>query len=265
MKTTVRFVLALAWRDLQLSFTSRVPFLFDLLGTLGALALYYFVGRFVRPSFPEGALGFFAFVSGGIAILRMQAALVKSVQALEREQVSGTLELILISPVPAAAVAVGTCLYELARGGAFAIVVLLASRFMFGAGLTLGPRAWAGIACGMAGAAVFFVALSVLASSVLVAFKQGPAFAGLLTLGIPVLSGAFFPVQVLPQPLHAVADALPLTMAIKLLREGVITATFSPGRAVLMLAILILVFPLVLLVFSASVNRAKRLGTLGHQ
>lgn len=265
MRRGAHLAAALAWRDLQLAFSHRAPFLFDVLGALGALALYFFIGRFVQPTFDSGGLGFFAFATSGIAILRLQAALTKVVLNLERDQASGTLELSLIAPARPGAFAVGVCLYELVRAAVFACLVLLASRFVFGAGLTLGPRAWPGLACGLLGALLFFVLLVALVASVLVALRQGSAFAGLLALALPVLSGAFFPPSLLPQPLELAADVLPLTMAVELIRDAIVEASFAPDAALVMFAILVLALPLALLVFEATVERARLLGTLGHQ
>lgn len=262
---TTRLVMTLAWRDLQLALTSRAPFLFDILGALSALSLYYFVGDFVRPRYAEGALGFFAFATAGVCVLRLQSALIQSTIDLEREQSSGTLELIFLSPVRPIVVAIGTCLYQVVRGLGFAIIVLVASRFVFGAGLTLGPRAWPGVMCGLLGAAFFFVVLYLISCAVLMTIRQGTAFVGLLSFAIPVLAGAFFPAQILPQPLEALAEAIPLTSAISLVRDGIVEAEFSPERAVIMFGALAVLLPLSAMAFNASLTHAKRKGTLGGQ
>jgi ABC-2 type transport system permease protein len=265
MRSAGRFAAAMVWRDLRLALTSRTPFIFDLLGALGALGLYYFVGRFVRPGIDDGGLGFFAFATAGVAVLRLQGSLAKSALNLEREQSSGTLELIFLSPVRPLVVASGTCLYELARGLWFAALVLLGSRYLFGAGLTLGPRAWPGIACGLLGAGLFFVTLHLAACAVLVTLRQASAFAGLMALALPVLSGALYPASVLPQPVEAFAQGLPLTIAIDLVRHGIVDATFAPLRALLMFAILAALLPVAAVLFSFALAHAKRAGTLGHQ
>jgi ABC-2 type transport system permease protein len=265
VRTSARFLVALARRDLRLALTSRTPFLFDILGVAGLLGLYYFVGKFVNPKVDEGGLGFFAFATAGVAVLRLQGALAKAMLALEREQSSGTLELLLLAPVRPVVVGVGTCLYELVRSLWFAALALIASRLVFGVGLTLGPRAWAGIAFGLLGAGLFFVTLHLLACAVLVTIRQGSAFAGLMTLAMPVLAGAFYPTHVLPQPVQAFSDALPLTFAVELVRRAIVDATFSASRALTMLGILAIVLPAAGALFSVAVARARRTGTLGHQ
>jgi ABC-type multidrug transport system permease subunit len=265
MRPWSRVVGALVWRDIQLELTSRIPFLFEVLGALGALTLYFFIGQFTRPLSEVAAVGFFAYAVGGLAMLRMQAALTRTILAMDRDQATGTLELALLSPAPVTLVAIGSSLYEIARGVIFAGFMIVTARFVFGAGLTLGPRAWPGLACGLIGGAGFFLILSVLAAAVLVAFKQGVAFALLLGIGLPVLSGAFFPIRVLPGALEAIANVLPLTSAVTLIRDGIVSATFSAGLAVTMALSLVVLAPIAAYVFRLSVDRARRLGTLGHQ
>lgn len=265
MTVYARFVQGVVWRELQLAFTSRVPFLFDLLGVLGGLGLYYFIGRFVRPNFEEGALGFAAFATTGIAVLRLQASLMSVIAKLEQDQATGRLELLLINPVPAAVVGPAIVVYEMARGLVFAGVALLLGRYLFGIGFTLGPRAWPGLACGLAGAVLFFTLLTVLVASFAIAVRQGLALAGLFGFSLPVLSGAFFPLHLLPRPLDAIAEAVPLSKAIVLVRDAAIDATFSASRALVMFGILVAATPVVLLLFGAAVDYARRRGTLTHQ
>jgi ABC-type polysaccharide/polyol phosphate export permease len=264
MTRYVRFAQGVVWRDIQLAFTSRVPFLFDVLGVLGSLGLYYFIGRFVRPHYREGALGFAAFATTGIAVLRFQASVMAAINKLEQDQVTGRLELLLLSPVPAVVTGPVLAIYDMARGLVFAIIALVLGRFVFGIGFTLGPRAWAGLACGLLGAIVFFTLLTVLVASFAIAVRQGAALGGLFSFALPVLSGAFFPVRLLPRPIDSIAEALPLSKAIVLVRDGVDSATFSPGRAAVMFATLALATPLVLLLFRASVDYARRRGSLSH-
>ena len=265
MQHSARVIRGFVWRDLQLALTSRVPFLFDGIGMFAALAVYYFIGQFARPTSTPAAVGYFTFAVSGVAVLRMQTALARIILALEREQATGTLELTFLSPASTFVVAVGTCLYELLRGIAFCVLVLLGSRVIFGLGLTLGPRAWPGLAFGLLGGAGFFFALSLLAGAVLVAFKHGTPFATLLGLGLPVFSGAYFSVNVLPSGVEWVAQVLPLTYAIELVRDGVVAADFSGSAALKMAAGLAVVCPLAAAAFRVSVDRARRLGALAHQ
>lgn len=260
---TARFVATIFWRDVRLALTSRVPFLFDVLGVLMALSIYLFVGRFATGDDARG-LEFLGFVVAGIAALQLQSAVLRAVHGLDREQAAGGMEMLLIAPVRAPAVVVAAMAFPLARGAGFALVTLLAGRFVFDARLELGPQAWPGVLCGLAGAAAGLVAVAMACFCVLVALRQGPAAASLFGLLIPVLSGVYFPTRLLPQPLEAIATVSPLKLAIDTLRSAVTEGRFEAGKALAMVALLAVLLALCAVVVSAVVLRAKRRGTLGH-
>lgn len=262
--TAARYVTALVWRDARLALTSRVPFLFDVLGLLSALTVFFFVGRFVGRAGGATGAGFLGFVTAGIAAMQLQAAVMRAIHGIDREQASGGLEFLLVAPVRAAVVGLAATAFPLARGLVFAVAALIAGRFVFGVQLTISPRAWAAIALGLAGAALAFVVLALLCFAVLVAIQQGPAAAGLIGVLVPVLSGVYFPTSLLPQPLEAIASASPLTMAIEVLRRAVTGSELRPGTVVAMFAMLAVLLVLSAALCEAVVRRAKRLGTLGH-
>jgi ABC-2 type transport system permease protein len=146
----------------------------------------------------------------------------------------------------------------------FAIVALVVSRLVFGVGLELGPDAWPGIVLGLAAAAAAFVVIAMVCFCVLIALRQGPAAASLCGLVLPVLSGVYFPVSLLPEPLETVASASPLTLAIDRVRAAVTGGDLSVWRTIVMFAVLAACVVLAGALCDRVVNRARRLGTLGH-
>lgn len=262
--TAARFVATIFWRDAQLALTSRVPFLFDLLGVFASLTIYLLVGRFAGRGVDPGGLAFFGFVAAGIAAMQLQAGLLRTIHGLDREQASGGMEMLLIGPVRAPVVPLAAVAFPLARGLAFAAVALVLSRFVFGAELTLGPGAWAGILCGLAGVAGGYVVVAMFCFAIAVALRQGPAAASLFGLLIPILSGVFFPARLLPRPLDEVASASPLKLAVDTLRAAVTGGELSGGRVLLTLVLLAGLLALAWVLCDRVVVRARRRGTLGH-
>lgn len=259
--TAVRFIGTVVWRDTRLALSSRVPFMFDVLAVIVSLAIFYFVGRFVGRT---GGAGFLAFVTAGVSAMQLQSAVLRAVHGLDREQASGGLEMLLVSPVRPAIVAVAVVAFPILRGGAFALIALVVSRTVFGVELTLGPGAWPGIALGLAGAVLGFVIVTMACFGVLIALRQGPAAASLFGLVLPMMSGIYFPVSLLPAPLDAIASASPLTMAVDLVRDAVLGRGLELGDVAVMLIVLAVGVVLAGLVCEAVVLRAKRLGTLSH-
>jgi ABC-2 type transport system permease protein len=256
-----RFVATVFRRDAELALTSKVPFLFDVLAVLASLTIYLFVGRFVGRA---NGVAFIAFVSAGIAAMQLQAAVIRSVYALDREQASGGLEMLLIGPVRPGAVAFAAAAFSLVRGVAFALAALVVSRVVFGVHLVLGPEAWPGILCGLAGAAGAFAVVAMLCFCVLIALRQGPAAASLFSLVLPVMSGIYYPPSLLPEPFDTLASASPLTLAVESVRDAVTRGDFSGPRALAMFALLGVSLALGAVLCDIVVNRARRLGTLAH-
>jgi ABC-2 type transport system permease protein len=263
VKITRNLVQGLVWRDLRVELSYRVPWALDVIGLIATLAVYFYIVRFTHARAP-GANNFFSYIVPGIAFARLQVGLARTLTNLDREQSSGTLELLLSAPVRAWRVVSAACLYELLRGIVFALVVLVMGRWLFGAGLTLGPRAWAGLGLGLLGGALFFWALTMVASAVLIAFKQGLPLAGVLGAVIPVISGVYFSPHVLPSFLHGLTNVFPLTLAVEVVRAGLISATLPVGKTLVMLAGTLACIPVGAVAVEAAVRRARRLGTLGQ-
>jgi ABC-type polysaccharide/polyol phosphate export permease len=255
---------ALLWRDLRLDLSYRLPFALDAIGLVSVVAIFFYIGRYTGAKAPEGGVEFFAFVLAGIALLRMQAGLLRTIASLDREQASGTLELVLAGPLRPAALVLGSALYGILRELIFAVGAIAVGRWLFGAGLTLGPRAWAALAVGLVAAAVFFLALTGATAAVLISFKHGVPLANVLALVLPILSGAYFATSALPQPVETLTQVVPLTLAIELVRTGVLHATFSWPKALLTLMATGVCVPMSMFVVELAVARARRLGTLGQ-
>src|SRR5262249_817434 len=153
---------------------------------------------------------------------------------------------------------------ELIRGVTLAVVVLGSSRWLFGAGLSLGPRAWGGLLIGLVAAMLFFLALTNATASFLIAFKYGVALANLLGLILPVLSGAYFSISALPGSIGLITKLVPLTFAINVARLAVLKAQFSWGEASIALLTSLVCMPVSIFLINLSVQRARKRGTLGR-
>jgi ABC-type multidrug transport system permease subunit len=261
---TRRLAAALVWRDSRVELSYRTPWLLDGIALVSILAIYFYIVRFTHARTPGTSLNFFTYIVPGLALLRFQVGVGRAVAAMDREQSSGTLELLLISSAKSWAIIGASGLYEVLRSAALALIALALGRWVFEAGLSLGPHAWLSLTLGLIGAAAFFLALMAVTCAILIAFKQGLPVSYLLAVVVPVVSGVYFPAHVLPSALKTVTDLCPLTLAVDVVRAGVVGATFPAGKALLMLATTFACLPLAALAVHAAVNRARRLGTLGQ-
>lgn len=259
-----RLTAAVVWRDFRTDMSYRLPWAMDVIGLISILAVYYYIVRFTHAHAPGSPVNFFTYVVPGLALVRFQFGLARSIASMDREQSSGTLELLLSSPARAWIVVGAASLYELFRSAVLALLALIIGRWVFGAELTMGPRSWAALTMGLIGAIVFFLALTMVTAAVLIAFKRGLPFAGVLAAVIPVVSGVYFSPHVLPSALRTITNAFPLTLAVEVLRAGVVQATFPVGRVLEMLGATFVCMPLGAIAVTAAVHRAKRLGSLGQ-
>lgn len=264
MSVQARSVAAVVWRDWRVEHSYRLPWVMDVITLLSFTSAYYYIGRFTGARVPGESTGFFTYVLPGLAVLRLHFGLTRIISSLDREQSTGTLELVLSAPAPSWLIVFGCGLYEMARSLAFALLGLAIGRWLFGAGLTLGPRSWTALGLGLAGATMFYLALVGVIAGVLIVAKQGMALAHLTSAAFPLIAGIYFSPAVLPHPLREVTAHFPLTLAVDLVRGGVVNAVIPWREALTMLGETTLCLPLGAAAVAAAVARAKRRGALGQ-
>lgn len=253
-------------RDWSIARSYRLQFVLDLCIVPLALALFYFLSELVEPSrLPADAdlgKGYFSYAAVGLVVLRMvQTALTSFAMKLRTEQTSGTFETLLSSPVSPSAVVLGSASFELLRALIGGVVTLLVAS-LFGLRLELGVGSIVGLVVGLPALVVTFAAVGVLVASFAVVVKQVTALIGLVTAALGLLAGAYFPIDLLPGPLRLVADLLPFTWGVDVLRAALLRGDLATGRLVALVGFAAASLPLSLWLFRLSVDRARRGGTL---
>ncbi len=253
-------------RDWKIARSYRLQFLLDVAVVPLALALFYFLSELVEPSrLPADAdlsKGYFSYAAVGLVVLRMvQTALTSFATKLRTEQVSGTFETLLASPVAPSAVVLGSATFELLRALTGGGLTLLVASF-FGLRLELGVGSIIGLVVGLPALVVTFAAVGVVVASFAVVVKQVTALIGLLTAALGLLAGAYFPIELLPDPLRTVANLLPFTWGVDVLRAALLRGELATGRLAALVGFAVVSLPLSLWFFRLSVDRARRGGTL---
>ncbi len=88
------------------------------------------------------------------------------------------------------------------------------------------------------------------------------ALLGLITTGLALLAGVYFPTEVLPGPLEVIAEALPFTWGIDVLRAALLQGEVAGARLGLLVGFAVVSLPLSLWLFGLSIDRARRQGSL---
>jgi ABC-2 type transport system permease protein len=261
-----RQVAAVACRDARVQRTYGVSAGLGLLSSSMGLFSYHFVGLLVPRAGASGlpASGYFAFVCTGLMLhLTVMSTLSSLGGALAREAAEGTLEPALAGGVSPASLIAGATVVPLGLALVQAAVYAGAGSWMSGivwsqacvatALVTLAATLIACAPVGLLGAALWLVLRRPGVVTTLAAFAFG------------ILGGVYFPVSLLPAPLRAVADWVPLAVGLRVFRAallegaGLRLAVPALGRLALVSA---LTFPPAALTLRLALDRARRRGSL---
>ena len=256
-------------RDWKVAVSYRAVFVGDALGLAGQIIVFYFIARLVDPgklpTYGGTVPSYLAFVTIGLVINLTAGVLLHQVSAtLRQEQLMGTFEALLATPTAAATLQLGSVAYTLVFVPVRAAILLGAIAVGFGLDLE---------ASGIAPALVLLVAflpftwgLGLVSAAVVVTFRRGANATGFLLTMLGLISGAVFPIALLPPLLRTLAAWNPFAVAIDGIRDQLIGGVgWGPAASDLVrLAPLSAVgFALGALCFRAAIARERRRGTLG--
>jgi ABC-2 type transport system permease protein len=264
-----RKIPAFVRRDWLVLLSYRAAFVSDLL-FIGVQALMFgFVAKLVDPdvlpSYGGTHAGYFEFVMIGVLITSVSGLLLQRVStAIRQEQMIGTLEPLLTSPVSPTTVQAGSIAFDLL------FIPIRMAGLLLAVALTLGLGYHAsGIAPSLLLLVVFlpFVwGLGLVTAATILTFRRGTGVLGVTMSVLGLVSGAFFPLTLLPDWLARLAAGNPVAIVMEATRGALIGGTGWDGVAGDLL-ILVPVSCAALFAgvsaFRAALAREHRRGTLG--
>lgn len=268
MRQRLSIVAAFVRRDFTTALSYRVPYAFDLFAVLVNVVMFFYVGKLIEPG--RGASehlsqGYFPFVLVGLSLFGVaSAALTRFSTAIRDEQVAGTLEVLLAQPVSPRLLIVGSAAYELMRAVVTGFVTLLTGVLVFGVRLTDEVAPLAVAMLGFLAALLLFAAIGVLVAAFTVLYKQGQSVVSVTVISVSLLSGVYYPTEVLPSLLQSIAELLPTTWALDLLRQCLIGEGIDGARLAGIVLAAAVSLPAALGVFNRALDHARKLGTLGQ-
>lgn len=263
--STRRVVAASVRRDWAVARSYRLPFALGLFQSLAAVSLLHFLSRVVGRQVGSTASGYFGFAVVGTALLTMFGAMLGSfAQRLRADQTTGTLEVLLTMPPRPRLTVMGGASYQLlfAAGTAVVDVVLAVAVFGLRLHVTVEGAAVAGV--GLLGAVTVFCAGGAVLAAFVVVFKRGETLVALVSTGLMVLGGVYYPLAVLPGAVRAAAEAVPFTWVLGVLRPALLGGPVPWWQLLALLATAAVALPLSLAVLDRAVDRARRSGTVGQ-
>lgn len=256
-------------RDWATARSYRAAFALELVGLLLSMALFFYVGRLLDGT---GLLArhhvsgtYFGYVVVGMAVMRLvHASLSAFASRLRTDQTTGTLEALLAAPVAPSVVVVASAAFDVLRATIFAVAMIVAAVVVFGLHVAIGWTGAAVLLVAVPACVALFASIGIAIAAVSIVYKQVAGVTGLVTSGLALLSGVYFPLDVLPHPLPAVADAIPFTWAVQLVRAAVLGDAIPLARLAELTAMASLLLPASLALFSFAIDRARSDGSLAH-
>ena len=254
-------------RDFIEALSYRMAFVTDAINMALQAALFFYIGRIVDPDalpqYGDGRTSYFEFVVVGIAIsMVVGVGLFRAAGAFRKEQLMGTLEVLLMTPTSPATLQFGAVVYDLLyvplRTGLFFLAVTLATDVHINGNGVL--PAIATLVCFVP----FVWGLGILYAGSTLTFKV--AGGGFVVSLLTMTSGAYFPISALPDWLATVAELSPMTIAVDAMRESLLGdgGWAEAGDALLvLLPASAVTLGLGIVAFRAALLRERRRGTLG--
>ena len=254
-------------RDFLQDYSYRTNFVMQVVGVVASLTVWYFLGRFFS-KFPQlvdslGGMDYFSYSVIGIALLRYLSSLVSTFsRKVRQEQLTGTLEAMLVTPNRTPALILLSSAYEVLSSSVWIVAWLVLGR-LFGAAFHLPALLPTLLLLTLVMAS--FASAGVLSAGMIIYFKRGDPITWVISSGSALLGGVFFPPEALPAPLSALSQLLPITHAVRGFRELVVRqgGLADIAGALQYLAIFsLIVLPLGLALFHLALRRARFEGTL---
>lgn len=259
-------MLALVRRDVLIQRSYRLAFVMDFVFAFLNLAVFFFISRTFNnaPTVDlKGAPTYFAFAAVGIALTSViETASVGLGRRVREEQVIGTLEALLTQPITLVEFAFGVAGFPFLFATGRAILYLAIA--VLWANISLASASIMGFFAVLIASGAAFFALGILLGAIVMIVKRGDALVGMLLFAMGFISGALYPVAVLPNWMQAVGRVMPTRFAFDGVRDAIFNGHGWGIDALILLLYGIVGIPLALWLFGFAVVQAKRKGTLGQ-
>jgi ABC-2 type transport system permease protein len=257
-------------RDAAIEASYRAAFLARFSVVLFWVVFFAAAGRWLGNSANDAvqpyAGSYASFALLGVAFAGyLQSGVIAFPQRLREAQLAGTIEASLMSPASPTAFVVALGLWDQIVTTIQVVAYLLCGTLFLA--LDLHGANLMGALAVLALAITAFGALGIVGAGLMLVVRKGVSLAPILTLMAELLSGVYFPVDVLPSGMRNLAMLLPSTHALNGMRLALLRdagwAELLPSLVALVLFDLALV-PIGLLVFRWGLRRALTEGTLGQ-
>jgi len=272
--SALRKAWAFLWKDFLIEASYKSAFVLNLGGVIFSVGIWFFFSGFLQANLSGNATALtggnlFAFILFGIAPYSYQQVSLSAFgRRFREEQVTGTLEAMLVCPTRTPLVIFGSALFDFVFTSLrIVIYILVGLGFSWAASRPIDLHL-----AGLAPALIILtlmvmtsVGIGIMAAAFVMYFKRGEVLVTLISSASALLGGVFFPTGALPGFLQPLSRLLPISYTTDGVRRALLTGDgmgdLLPHIEVLMLFAAILL-PLGLFVFRLALRAARRDGTL---
>jgi ABC-2 type transport system permease protein len=261
----LRRVRAFVVRDFQLAVSYRLEFFLRILTILLVVTTFFFISKIFVGSetpFSQWRYPLAAWITGLAVFNYFMTGFSSLANAIRSEQMQGTLESVLLSPISVPTVVVASSAWD------FALATFNSFLYLFFGWLFFDVHFQGNFLLALLFlllTTLVLACIGILSASFAMVFKRGDPFGILLGTGSALFSGVFFPTQLLGSGFSTVSRILPSTYGLdgirRVLIEGQGLSEVSEPLVTLFI-FLALLLPFSLWVFARAVQRAKREGSL---
>ncbi|MGB9181554.1 MAG: ABC transporter permease [Pyrinomonadaceae bacterium] len=257
-------------RDFQLAVSYRMDFFMRVLSILIVTTTFFFVSRIfvgrTETLFTQWQDPLAAWLTGLAVLNYFMTGFSSLANAIRQEQMQGTLESVLLTPISVPVVIVASSAWDFVQATFYSSLYLIFGWLFF----DVHYRGSFLLALIFLLLTTFVLAcLGILSASFAMVFKRGDPFGIFLGAGSALFSGVFFPTQLLSQyagtGIASVSRLLPPTYGLDGIRRVLIegqSLTQVREPLITLFIFLIILLPFSLWVFGRAIRRAKREGSL---
>jgi ABC-2 type transport system permease protein len=255
-------------RDLSVALSYRLSFVLTIFGIFFSVASFYFLsqlfGAALVPQLQQYGGDYFSFVLIGLAFTGYLGLSLSNFSASIRQgQVTGTLEIMLLSPTRLSTILLSSSLWSYLQTTINVIIYIAIGALLFGFSISQANFLTALVVLILSIAS--FSGFGILSAAVVLVVKQGDPISWLFGGFSTLLAGVYYPISVLPSWLTPLSHLIPMTYALDAMRLAMLKggSLYDVRLDILVLFGFALVLtPLSFFAFRLALKRAKIEGSL---
>jgi ABC-2 type transport system permease protein len=263
---TLGTLFAFLKRDFQIEISYRTAFVLQFLGIFFSVLIWRFISRVVKaaPDTPGlDGIDYFAYVLLGLAFYHyLTSAMLAFSSKVRQEQMTGTLEAMLVTPTSLGTIILGSALWEFVLTSVKVLAYLGVGWYL---GVNLRPESLLPGVLILALTILAFSGIGILSAAFIFYLKRGDPITYLVSSASALLGGVFYPPEDMPAWIGELSRLLPITYSLRALRRSLLKgsslADLAPDIAALCAFIAVLL-PLGILAFRFAVRKARQEGSL---